>query len=103
MIQVTLKDDKVRFGEVLEEIRCFGVKVPLRGISIAQSSICELSYKGITGAPEGVGYLASSALDVSISQFPLTLILPLALPLILLPSMTHHPKRGHLRIARFRE
>ena len=40
VVQVTLEDDEVRFGEVLEQIWGFRVEIP----------------KGVTGTPEGVSW-----------------------------------------------
>lgn len=35
MIEITLEDDKVRLGKILEEIRCLRVEVPLTAFSMS--------------------------------------------------------------------
>lgn len=81
VVEISLEDDQVGLGEVLEEIWSFRVEVPLMS---ARST--GLTYEGITGTPEGV-----------------SLVLPLALLFILLPSVTQRSERVHLLVRGFGE
>lgn len=65
VVEITLEDDEVRLGQVLEQIGSLRVQVP----------------EGVSGAPEGVG-----------------LVLPLALLLVLLPSVTKRSERVPLGV-----
>jgi len=60
VVEISLEDDQVGLGQVLEEIGCLRVQVP----------------EGVSSAPEGVG-----------------LVPPLALLLVLLPSVTKSSER----------
>ena len=60
VVEISLEDDQVGLGQVLEEIGCLRVQVP----------------EGVSSAPEGVG-----------------LVPPLALLLVLLPSVSKGSKR----------
>lgn len=60
VVEISLEDDQVGLGQVLEEIGCLRVQVP----------------EGVSSAPEGVG-----------------LVPPLALLLVLLPSVTEGSER----------
>jgi hypothetical protein len=65
VVEISLEDDQVGLGQVLEEIGSLRVQVP----------------EGVSGAPEGVGFVP-----------------PLALLFVLLPSVTHRSERVPLSI-----
>ena len=55
VIQITLEDDEVGFGEMLEEIRSFRMEIPLRFCEYsAQVGLHIETYECIAGAPERV-------------------------------------------------